>query len=137
MEYVRGVPVVKTFGQTVFSFKRFKAAIDEYEKWTLGYTKNMLMPMVAFTTAANGIFAALIIAAFGFTKQGVTDEFIRNKTVLIIAHRMRTVDGVDKIVVLKDGKVAETGTPDELKKANGIYKHMADMQLQSDNWKYQ
>jgi len=64
-------------------------------------------------------------------------KLIRNKTVLIIAHRMRTVDGVNKIVVLKDGKVAETGTPDELKKANGIYKHMADMQLQSDNWKYQ
>ncbi len=64
-------------------------------------------------------------------------KLIRNKTVLIIAHRMRTVDGVDKIVVLKDGKVAETGTPDELKKANGIYKHMADMQLRSDNWKYQ
>ncbi|WP_455526758.1 ABC transporter ATP-binding protein [Huintestinicola sp.] len=64
-------------------------------------------------------------------------KLIRNKTVLIIAHRMRTVDGVDKIVVLKDGKVTETGTPDELKKANGIYKHMADMQLRSDNWKYQ
>lgn len=64
-------------------------------------------------------------------------KLIRNKTVLIIAHRMRTVDGVDKIVVLKDGKVAETGTPDELRKANGIYKHMADMQLRSDGWKYQ
>ena len=50
---------------------------------------------------------------------------------LIIAHRMRTVDGVDKIVVLKDGRVAETGTPAELKKAGGIYRHMADMQLSS------
>lgn len=56
---------------------------------------------------------------------------------LIIAHRMRTVDGVDKIVVLKDGRVAETGTPAELKKAGGIYKHMADMQLSSERWKYQ
>ena len=64
-------------------------------------------------------------------------KLIRNKTVLIIAHRMRTVDGVDKIVVLKDGKVAEQGTPEELRKANGIYKHMADMQLSSDQWKYQ
>lgn len=63
-------------------------------------------------------------------------KLIRNKTVLIIAHRMRTVDGVDKIVVLKDGKVAEQGTPEELRKANGIYKHMADMQLSSDQWKY-
>ncbi|MCI5947084.1 MAG: ABC transporter ATP-binding protein/permease [Oscillospiraceae bacterium] len=381
VEYVRGIPVVKTFGQTVFTFKSFKAAIDEYEKWTLGYTKNMLLPMVAFTTAANGIFAALIIATFKLTSHGVTNDFvlnlffyvlitsiltvtlmkvayageaqmivddalnrmyeileteplseskknekpqdssitldnvifayensevnaidginlsvkagehialvgpsgggkttlasliarfwdvkrgavkiggtdvrnipsdelmnyvsyvfqdskllkmsimdnirmgrpdatdeevmqalrdaqcmdiiekfpdgvntmigskgiyvsggecqrlsiaraflknapvlildeatasldvdnesliqesisklIRNKTVLIIAHRMRTVDGVDKIVVLKDGKVAEQGTPEELRKANGIYKHMADMQLSSDRWKYQ
>ena len=63
-------------------------------------------------------------------------KLIRNKTVLIIAHRMRTVDGVDKIVVLKDGKVAEQGSPEELKKANGIYKHMAEMQLSSDQWKY-
>lgn len=63
-------------------------------------------------------------------------KLILNKTVLIIAHRMRTVDGVDKIVVLKDGKVAEQGTPEELRKANGIYKHMVDMQLSSDQWKY-
>lgn len=56
---------------------------------------------------------------------------------LIIAHRMKTVDGVDKIVVLKDGRVAENGTPAELKKAGGIYRHMADMQLSSEQWKYQ
>lgn len=80
----------------------------------LGYTKNMMAPMVAFTAAANAIIA-----------------------VLIIANRMRTVDGVDKIVVLKDGRVAETGTPAELKKAGGIYRHMADMQLSSEQWKYQ
>ncbi len=63
-------------------------------------------------------------------------KLIRNKTVLIIAHRMRTVDGVDKIVVLKDGTVAETGSPAELKQAGGIYRHMADMQLCSEQWKY-
>lgn len=63
-------------------------------------------------------------------------KLIQNKTVLIIAHRMRTVDGVDRIVVLKDGIVAEQGTPVELKNKNGIYKHMADMQLESENWKY-
>lgn len=80
----------------------------------LGYTKNMMAPMVAFTAAVNAIFA-----------------------VLIIAHRMKTVDGVNKIVVLKDGRVAETGTPAELKKAGGIYRHMADMQLSSEHWKYQ
>ncbi len=62
-------------------------------------------------------------------------NLIKNKTVLIIAHRMRTVDGADKIVVLKDGVVAEQGRPEELKKQNGIYKHMMEMQLQSEQWK--
>ena len=78
VEYVRGVPVVKTFGQTIFSFKRFKEAIDEYEKWTLDYTKSMMKPMVCFTTFANGIFAALIIAAFLFAGNQITDQFILN-----------------------------------------------------------
>lgn len=64
-------------------------------------------------------------------------KLIQDKTVLIIAHRMRTVDGVDKIVVLKDGTVAEQGTPEQLKQQNGIYKHMVDLQLQSEQWKYQ
>ena len=64
-------------------------------------------------------------------------KLIQNKTVLIIAHRMRTVDGVDKIVVLKDGTVAEQGAPEQLKQQNGIYKHMVDLQLQSEQWKYQ
>lgn len=91
VEYVRGVPVVKTFGQTVFSFKRFKNAIDEYEKWTLGYTKNMMVPMVAFTTAANGIFAALIIAAYVFTGHGVTDKFILNLIFYILITSVLTV----------------------------------------------
>lgn len=91
VEYVRGVPVVKTFGQTVFSFKRFKNAIDEYEKWTLGYTKNMMLPMVAFTTSANGIFAALIIAAYIFTGHGVTDKFILNIIFYILITSVLTV----------------------------------------------
>lgn len=63
-------------------------------------------------------------------------KLIKDKTVLIIAHRMRTVDGVDKIVVLKDGVVAEQGSPDELKRQNGIYKHMIELQQQSEEWKY-
>ena len=63
-------------------------------------------------------------------------KLIQNKTVLIIAHRMRTVDGVDKIVVLKDGVVAESGTPEELKEQNGIYKHMVEVQLETEQWKY-
>ena len=68
--------------------------------------------------------------------QEAISRLIQNKTVLIIAHRMRTVDGVDKIVVLKDGIVAESGIPEELKEADGIYRHMVEMQLQSEQWKY-
>ena len=67
--------------------------------------------------------------------QEALSKLIKDKTVLIIAHRMRTVDGVDKIVVLKDGVVAENGTPDELKAADGIYRHMVDLQLQAASWK--
>lgn len=91
VEYVRGIPVVKTFGQTVFTFKRFKAAIDKYEKWTLGYTKNMLLPMVAFTTAANGIFAALMIAAFKLTSHGITNDFILNLFFYVLITSVLTV----------------------------------------------
>ena len=64
-------------------------------------------------------------------------KLIENKTVLIIAHRMRTVDGVDQIVILKDGVVFEQGKPQDLKQQNGIYKHMVEMQMQSHNWKYE
>lgn len=78
VEYIRGVPVLKTFGQTIFSFKRFKAAIDEYEKWTLGYTKSMMIPMIGFTVFSNGIFAAIIIAAYVFGGNTLTDTFVLN-----------------------------------------------------------
>lgn len=60
VEYVRGIPVVKTFGQSVFSFKKFKATIDEYEKWVIAYTKELRMPMLFYTAAINGVFAFLI-----------------------------------------------------------------------------
>ena len=61
-------------------------------------------------------------------------KLIRNKTVMIIAHRMRTVAEADKIVVLKDGVVAETGTPKELEEKGGIYQHMAAVQMQAAGW---
>lgn len=64
-------------------------------------------------------------------------RLIENKTVLIIAHRMRTVDGVDHIVVLKDGVAWEQGTPQELKATDSIYRHMVETQLVTEQWKYQ
>ena len=66
--------------------------------------------------------------------QTALSRLIRNKTVLVIAHRMRTVAGADKIVVLSDGIVAEQGAPEELLNKNGIFKRMADLQLQGQNW---
>ncbi len=67
--------------------------------------------------------------------QTALSRLIKDKTVLIIAHRMRTVAGADKIVVLADGVVAEQGTPGELYKKNGIYTHMVDLQSASGKWK--
>ena len=66
--------------------------------------------------------------------QTALSRLIRNKTVLVIAHRMRTVAGADKIVVLSDGVVAQQGTPEKLLNKNGIFKRMADLQLQGQNW---
>lgn len=66
--------------------------------------------------------------------QTALSRLIENKTVLVIAHRMRTVASADKIVVLLGGKVAEEGTPDMLMKENGIYAHMVNKQKESQNW---
>ncbi len=84
VEYVRGIPVVKTFGQTIFSFKRFKAAIDSYEKWVIAYTKALRLPMMCYTTAVNGVFAFLIAGGVLFSRGGVTNELLLNLIFYII-----------------------------------------------------
>ena len=84
VEYVRGVPVVKTFGQTIFSFKRFKASIDNYEKWVIEYTKALRSPMMFYTTAVNGAFAFLIAGGIIFSRGGVTDELLLNLIFYIV-----------------------------------------------------
>lgn len=84
VEYVRGIPVVKTFGQSVFSFKKFKATIDEYKKWVLAYTKDMRLPMMLYTAAINGVFAFLILGVFWFTNGTVISEFFVNLLFYII-----------------------------------------------------
>ncbi|HAY19314.1 MAG TPA: ABC transporter ATP-binding protein, partial [Clostridiales bacterium] len=66
--------------------------------------------------------------------QTALSRLIQNKTVVIIAHRMRTVAGADKIVVLSDGVVREQGSPAELYAQNGIYTHMVNLQIGSQNW---
>ena len=67
--------------------------------------------------------------------QSALSRLIKDKTVLVIAHRMRTVAGADKIVVLKGGVVAEQGTPAELYAKNGVYRHMSDLQTDGSGWK--
>ena len=84
VEYVRGIPVVKTFGQSVFSFKKFKSTIDEYQKWVVAYTKDMRVPMMFYTAAINGVFAFLIAGALWFTADGVTNAFLLNLIFYIV-----------------------------------------------------
>ena len=76
VEYIRGIPVVKTFGQTIFTFKKFKDAIDRYRVWVIAYTKELRLPMMLYTAAVNGVFAFLIAGALLFTRGGVTPEFL-------------------------------------------------------------
>ena len=128
VEYVRGVPVVKTFGQTVFSFKRFKGSIDRYEKWVIAYTKDLRMPMMIYTTAINAVFAFLIAGGIIFTRGGVTNELLLNllfyviitpvisttltkimfmsKDSMIVADAIKRVDSV-----LDAAPLSETGAP--------------------------
>ena len=84
VEYVRGIPVVKTFGQSVYSFKKFKGTIDEYEKWVVSYTKDLRVPMMLYTAAINGVFAFLIAGALWFTHGGVTNAFLLNLIFYIV-----------------------------------------------------
>ncbi|MCR5106788.1 MAG: ABC transporter ATP-binding protein/permease [Lachnospiraceae bacterium] len=90
-EYVRGIPVVKTFGQTVHSFKRFKEAIDGFGKWAKDYTLMLRLPMTAFMTCINAIFVFIVIAAFSFSKDGVTAGLILNIMYYIIVTPLITV----------------------------------------------
>lgn len=91
VEYVRGIPVVKTFGQSVFSFKRFQASIRKYEKWTIAYTKEMRIPMTVYTTVINAVFAVLIAATFFFTRNGADNTFLLNLLFYIIITPIITV----------------------------------------------
>ncbi len=84
VEYVRGIPVVKTFGQTIFSFRKFKDSIDRYKVWVIAYTKQLRAPMVFYTAAINGVFAMLIAGGLLFIQYGVTAEFLLDLIFYII-----------------------------------------------------
>ncbi len=135
-EYVRGVPVVKTFGQTVHSFKRFKACIDGFGKWATDYTLMLRFPMAGFMTCINAIFAFLVIAAFGVASDGIVNADILNIMYYIIVvplvtialtkiaysgeAEMNLIDAlkrVDKIMEIEPLKDTASG---EMPKGNGI-----------------
>lgn len=104
VEYVRGIPVVKTFGQSVFSFKKFKATIDEYEKWVVAYTKDMRAPMMFYTAAVNGVFAFLIAGGLLLTRNGVTSDFLLNLLFYIIITPVISLT-LTKIMYMSENKM--------------------------------
>ena len=84
VEYVRGIPIVKTFGQTIYSFKKFKNSIDRYQKWVIAYTKQLRTPMIFYTAAINGVFVFLIVGTLFMTQNGIPSQFLLNLIFYII-----------------------------------------------------
>ena len=115
-EYVHGIPVVKTFGQTVFSFKRFKNALDDYEKWCVSYTISLRKSMMGFMTGINAIFVALVFAGFIFARNGVTSDLILNMMYYIIITPLLTVT-LTKIAYAGE---QEMQVIDSIKRIDGI-----------------
>ena len=104
VEYVRGIPVVKAFGQSVFSFRKFKKSIDSYSEWAIDYTQNLRVPMAIFTTLINGIFAFIIFGGLIFVRGGVTNELILNILFYIIITPVLTVT-MTKIMFQSENKM--------------------------------
>ena len=115
-EYVRGIPIVKTFGQTINSFKRFKSSIDGYGKWTTNYTLQLRLPMIGFMTCVNSIFLFIVIAAYGVTRDGVAAADILNIMYYIIVTPLITV-ALTKIAYSGE---AEMTLIDALKRVDSI-----------------
>ena len=142
VEYVRGIPVVKTFGQTIFSFKRFKAAIDNYEKWVIAYTQELRLPMMFYTTAINGVFAFLIAGGILLSRGGVTTELLLNlifyivitpvigttltKIMFMSEDAMIVGDAINRIdEVLKEKPLPESAATNEPKDNGVILEHVS------------
>ena len=143
VEYVRGIPVVKTFGQSVFSFKRFRDSIKKYEKWTVSYTKDLRIPMMGYTAAINAVFAILIAGTFlfGGIKSGtVNNTFLLNLMFYIIITPIITVTLTKMMYAGENTMLVE----DALSRINGILdrkpleqtadkKHPVDTSITFDN----
>ena len=84
VEYVRGIPVVKTFGQTIHTFRLFKEAIGRYEKWVIAYTEELMKPMIVYTGAINSTFAFITAGAFLLASGGISSQMILNVLFYVI-----------------------------------------------------
>ena len=104
VEYIRGIPVVKTFGQTVFSFKKFKATIDRYSEWAISYTKDLRLPMTFYTTAINAVFAFLIAGIIIFCRNNITNTLLLNLMFYIIITPIITVT-LNKLMFMNENEM--------------------------------
>ncbi len=121
VEFVRGIPVVKTFGQTVFSFKKFKCTIDNYEKWTIAYTKQMRVPMTAYTLAINSVFAFLILGGFWFSKGEVTNALLLDVLFYIIITPVISLT-MTKMMYMSENKML---VEDALKRVDSVLNELS------------
>jgi len=144
-EYVRGIPVVKTFGQTVHSFKRFKSAIDNFGKWTTDYTIMLRKPMTGFMTCINAIFIFIVIAAYIVTKDGTTAKDILNIMYYIIVTPLVTVcltkiaySGEAEMTLIDALKRVESivGLEPLPDRADGAKPQGHDMELENISYRY-
>lgn len=116
VEYVRGIPIVKTFGQTVFSFGKFKSSIDRYCVWVTAYTKECRIPMLCYTAAVNSIFLILTAAGLLFTRDGATEDFLVNLIFYIIVTPIIAVTLTKIMFQSRDTMIVE----DALKRIDSI-----------------
>lgn len=116
VEYVRGIPVVKTFGQTVYSFERFKKSIDNYSEWVIAYTKDMRLPMCFITMLINGVFAFIMLGGMWFLRKGMDSDLILNIIFYIIISPILTVI-MNKIMFQSENKMI---VEDSIKRINSI-----------------
>ena len=117
VEYVRGVPVVKTFGQTVFSFARFKASIDRYHKWVVAYTKQLRQPMMFFTLLIDSIFAFLIAVTLFIVGRGPADTAFIVDLVFYIIFTPILVVTLNKIMFMSENGMI---VRDAMARINGV-----------------
>lgn len=116
VEYVRGIPVVKTFGQTVLSFKKFKDTIDNYQRWTIAYTKQLRGPMTAYTLAVNSVFVFLIVGGFWLSGKGVTAALLLDLLFYIIITPVISLT-LSKLMLMSENTMLVT---DALKRMDAV-----------------